>query len=145
MDYYHQNGAPEGTPHYSPRNPGMSMAMASLFLGIASIFTVASVFLPFILGGLGILLALLSKGYGKKLLTQARIGIICGVSGMILTITIIISSVTMLLQNPDLLLDFGKQYDQMFENMYGESTEDLYGTSFEDLMKNYTNMLPSKQ
>ena len=113
MDFNFQSNDPNryNGVDYSCRNPGMAMATASLLLGLASFFTIMTVILPFICGGLAILFALLSKGYGKKLLTQAKIGIICGI---------------------------GQQYDELIEDTYGESTEDIYGTSFEDMMKEYT-------
>ena len=81
MDFNFQSNDPNryNGVDYSCRNPGMAMATASLLLGLASFFTIMTVILPFICGGLAILFALLSKGYGKKLLTQAKIGIICGV------------------------------------------------------------------
>ena len=130
MDYNNnQNIPPQGNGYYrevnpSFRNPGMAMATASLFLGVTSFFTIMSVFLPFLFGGLAILFALLSKGYGRKMLTQAKIGLICG-----------------MLKNPDMLVDIGRQYDDAVESMYGQSTEEIYGESFEDMMKQYADML----
>ena len=55
-----------------------------------------------------------------------------------MTVGILISSIALLLQNPDLLIGIGQQYDELIEDTYGESTEDIYGTSFEDMMKEYT-------
>lgn len=146
MDYNNnQNIPPQGNGYYNGvnpafRNPGMAMATASLLLGAASFFTLLSVFLPLIFGGLAILFALLSKGYGKKMITQARIGIICGIGGICVTGILLISSMTMLLKNPDMLIDVGKQYDDTMERMYGQSTEELYGESFEDMMKQYADL-----
>lgn len=140
MDFNFQSNDPNryNGVDYSCRNPGMAMATASLLLGLASFFTIMTVILPFICGGLSILFALLSKGYGKKLLTQAKIGIICGIGSLVMTVGILISSIALLLQNPDLLIGIGQQYDELIEDTYGESTEDIYGTSFEDMMKEYT-------
>lgn len=146
MDYNNnQNIPPQGNGYYNGvnpafRNPGMAMATASLLLGAASFFTLLSVFLPLIFGGLAILFALLSKGYGKKMITQARIGIICGIGGICVTGILLISSMAMLLKNPDMLIDVGKQYDDTMERMYGQSTEELYGESFEDMMKQYADL-----
>lgn len=140
MDFNFQSNDPNryNGVDYSCRNPGMAMATASLLLGLASFFTIMTVILPFICGGLAILFALLSKGYGKILLTQAKIGIICGIGSLVMTVGILISSIALLLQNPDLLIGIGQQYDELIEDTYGESTEDIYGTSFEDMMKEYT-------
>lgn len=147
MDYNNnQNIPPQGNGYYrepapSFRNPGLTMATVSLFLGIASFFTIMSVFLPFLFGGLAILFALLSKGYGKRMLNQARIGLICGIGGLCVTVSLLASSAVMLLKNPDMLTDIGRKYDEAIESMYGESTEEIYGESFEDIMKQYADML----
>lgn len=123
------------------RNPGMAMATVSLFLGLASFFMSMTVLFSLILGGLAILFALLSKGYGKKMITQAKIGFICGIGGLGTTFFLIVSSVSMLLANPDMLVEIGRQYDTAIEEVYGQPTEELYGTSFEDMMTEYANLL----
>lgn len=146
MDYNNNQIPPQGSGSYrevnpSFHNPGMAMATASLFLGIISFFTVMSVFLPFLFGGLAILFALLSKGYGRKMLAQAKIGLICGIGGLCVTVLLLISSAAMLLKNPDMLIDIGRQYDAAIENMYGKSTEEIYGETFENIMKQYADLL----
>lgn len=147
MDY-NNNGSipPQGNGYYGGvnptfRNPGMAMATASLILGAASFFTILSVFLPLVLGGLAVLFALLSKGYGKKMLTQAKIGLICGIGGFCITAAVFGSSMAMLLKDPDLLVEIGQQYDDAIESMYGQSTEEIYGESFEDMMEQYAELL----
>ncbi|MGN1179831.1 MAG: hypothetical protein ACI4SD_01365 [Suilimivivens sp.] len=147
MDYNNnQNIPPQGNGYYggvnpSFRNPGMAMATASLFLGVASFFTMLSVFLPFLFGGLAILFALLSKGYGKKMLTQAKIGLLSGIGGLCVTVVLCVSSMSMLLKDPDLLVEIGQQYDEAIESIYGQSAEEIYGESFEDIMKQYADLL----
>lgn len=139
MDY--NNNQYYGGVNPSFRNPGITMASVSLFCGIASFFSMMTVFLPVVFGGLAILFALLSKGYGRKMITQAKIGLICGIGGFCITGALFVSSLSMLLRNPDILLEIGKQYDAAVEQMYGESAEDLYGTSFEEIMKQYADRL----
>lgn len=147
MDYYQQqntssnNESPYGHPDYPMRTPGLTMATISLFLGLGALFTVLSVFLPLALGGLAILFALLSKGYGKKMLTQAKIGFGCGIAGLALVIVMFISSFAMIFSNPDILVDFGKQYDAACEEIYGQPSEDLFGYSFEDMMEEYADAM----
>lgn len=128
---------------YNPplRNPGMAMATASLFLGLASFFMSMTVLFSLIFGGLAILFALLSKGYGKKMISQAKIGLVCGIGGLAATCFLIASSVSMLLANPDILVEIGKQYDTAIEEVYGQPTEEIYGTSFEDMMTDYADLL----
>lgn len=132
---YYGSGAP------SFRYPGMAMATASLCLGLASFFTSLTVFLPLILGGLAILFALLSKGYGRKMVAQAKIGMVCGIGGLGTAFSLIASSISMLLANPDMLVEIGKQYDTAIEEVYGQSAEEIYGVSFEDMMQEYANLL----
>lgn len=145
MDFNdNQQMPPQENNYYnnsSFRNPGMAMATASLFLGLASFFMSMTVLFSLILGGLAILFALLSKGYGKKMITQAKIGFICGIGGLGTTFFLIVSSVSMLLANPDMLVEIGRQYDTAIEEVYGQPTEELYGTSFEDMMTEYANLL----
>lgn len=122
-------------------NPGLTMAVISLFLGIASIFSMLTVFLPLAFGGLAIVFALLSKGYGKKMAAQAKAGLICGLGGILITAVVFISSFAMLFSNPDLLVTIGQQYDAICEDMYGQPAEDLFGFSFEDVMEDYADVL----
>lgn len=122
-------------------NPGLTMAVASLFLGVASLFTVLTVFLPLAFGGLAVLLAVLSKGFGKKMAIQAKTGFICGLAGVSATVVIFISSVAMLFSKPDMLVEIGQQYDAVCEDVYGQSSEDLFGFSFEDMMEGYADVL----
>lgn len=145
MDYNNNQNIPPygGYNQQSPsfHNLGLTMASVSLFLGLGAVFTLLTVFLPLALGGLAILLALLSKGYGKKMLTQARIGFICGIGSFCVTVGIFISSFAVLFSNPDMLVEYGQQYDAMCENVYGQSSEELFGFSFEDMMEEYADIL----
>lgn len=122
-------------------NPGLTMAVTSLFLGIASLFSMLTIFLPLALGGFAILFALLSKGYAKKMTAQAKAGFICGLAGISVTATIFISSFAMIFSNPDMLVTIGQQYDAVCEDMYGQPAEDIFGFSFEDMMEDYADVL----
>lgn len=124
------------------RNPGQTMAIVSMILGLASIFTLFTVYIPIICGSLAIVLAVLSKGYGKKMLAFARIGIGTAIAGMALIITIIGSLTALLLSSSgDALVKFGQQMDQQFEEQTGQKLEDVLGTSYEDIMKDYADSL----
>lgn len=122
-------------------SPGLTMASISLFLGIGTFFTSLTVFLPLILGSLAIVFAILSKGYGKRMLTQAKIGLGCGLAGISFIIVIMISSYAILFSNPEMLTEIGQQYDAAYEEMYGQSLEEELGISFEDMMNDYADML----
>lgn len=122
-------------------SPGLSMASASLLLGLAAVFTTMAVFPPLICGSLAIIFALLSKGYGKKMITQAKIGFACAVGSICLTVVMFFASFALILSEPDILIEFGKQYDATCESMYGQSSEDMFGYSFEDAMTDYADLL----
>jgi len=124
------------------RNPGIAMATISMIFGLGSIITVFTVYLPLILGSLSILFAILSRGYGRKLLTGAKIGIGTAIGGMALVFTITFSLVGLILgSSRETMLDFGQQMDQQFEDQTGVSPEDILGESYEDIMKQYADLM----
>lgn len=124
------------------RNPGQSMATASMVLGVIGLFTIFTVYIPLICGSLAIILAVLSKGYGKKMLIAARVGIGTAIGGVVLISTIIFSLVGLLLSSSgDDLVNFGRAMDKQFEDQTGMELEDILGQSYEDIMKNYTEIL----
>lgn len=125
-------------------NPGLSMAIAAMLLGFGSLFSLLTFFLPLALGGFAILLALLSKGYGKKMVMQAKTGLLCGVAGISITVSMFVGSALYILTNPAALVQFGRQYDETIESVYGQDTEDIIGFSFEDMMKDYADTLSGK-
>lgn len=133
MDYNYQR-------HTSP---GLPMATASMFLGLAAMFTTMTVFLPPLLGGLAIVMALLSKGYGRKMILQAKVGMILGIFALTVVAVIVFSILAMMISNPDLLIEIGRQYDAMYQNIYGQSFESLNGISYEEIMRQYADFFRS--
>lgn len=121
--------------------PGMSMATASLLLGLAAIFTTMTVFLPIVCGCLAILFALLSKGYGKKMITQAKVGLAFGTGSLVLTVILFFASFNLLISNPDILVEVGKQYDATCESLYGQSSEEILGFSYEEVLTDFAESL----
>ncbi|MDE7285483.1 MAG: hypothetical protein K2N55_01380 [Lachnospiraceae bacterium] len=150
MDYNRNNNpyTPPNHPydsngqHQFVRNPGQTMAMISLILGIASIVTLFSIYLPIILGSIAIVLAILSKGYGKKMLTTAKAGVGTAIGGMTLIVAIFGAIISLFLSmTGDELVEFGRQIDQQFEQQTGMDIEKLTGTSYEEIMKSYAEMM----
>ncbi|MBD5463571.1 MAG: hypothetical protein HDR24_11055 [Lachnospiraceae bacterium] len=150
MDYNH-NSNPYTQPNnqYNPnnqnqfiRNPGQTMALISLILGIASIFTIFTIYLPLILGSIAIVLAILSKGYGKKMLATAKAGIGTAIGGIALIAVVFGSVISLFLSlSGDQLVEFGRQIDEMFEQQTGQDIEDIAGTSYEEIMRTYSEMI----
>ena len=122
---------------FAPGNNGF--AFASLILGVSALFSLFTVYLPLILGSLAILFALLSKGYGKKMVTTAKIGFISAITGLSLILSILVVCITSLYLlfatcTDDQLLRYGTQLDQAVEMQLGQSTEEMFGTSYEDII-----------
>ena len=141
---YHTSGNNEyySRPQPPLRNPGATMATVSMLLGLGSIFTILTVYFPLILGSIAILFAVLSKGYGKKMLVSAKVGIGTAIGGMVLVITMIGSIVAVIFSlSGDDLIRFGQTMDQQFEEQTGIEIEDVAGESYEDLMRDYVELL----
>lgn len=133
------NGMPNGY-HYMPpaRTPGSGLANAAIVLGIVAIITAVmmTLYLPFILGSLAIVLALLSKGTAEKLTGQAKAAISCGTVSLVINLAIFITSVAYVFSNPEMLIETAQMYDNTIEQMYGESSEEIFGESMEDMIGN---------
>lgn len=138
---------PGGKQYYSNpqpafKNPGATMATVSLVLGIGSIFTLLTVYFPLILGSLAIVFAVLSTGYGKKMLASAKVGIGTAIGGIVLVITIIGSVLGLIFSlSGDDMIQFGQEMDKQFEEQMGISLEEFAGESYEDVMKTYVDLL----
>lgn len=149
MDYNRNNNPyPQPDNPYNPgrqpqliRNPGQTMAMVSLFLGITSVFTVFTLYLPTILGSIAIVLAILSKGYGKRMLSIATAGIGAAIGGITLIVVIYSYVISLFLSmSGDELIKFGRQMDEQIEQQFGQDVETLTGTSYEEIMEIYVEM-----
>ena len=113
-----------------------SFARASMFLGIAALFSMATIFFPIPLAALGILFACLSHKKGLKRELSALVGLISSVVALIISTFTIIASVAML---PTMIKDpqYRNQLDAVAEQLYGDSfdnmMEELYGIDIDDL------------
>lgn len=97
-------------------------ALFAKSLGIFSIFcAVFSVFFgSFICGGLAIILAILSKGYNTGMEKNAKIGIVTGMIGIVLQISMLAFSVYSIIHVPE----FREQFNSLYEQMYGKPVDD---------------------
>ena len=113
-----------------------SFARASMFLGVAALFSMATIFFPIPLAALGILFACLSHKKGLKRELSALVGLISSVVALIISTFTIIASVAML---PTMIKDpqYRNQLDAVAEQLYGDSfdnmMEELYGIDIDDL------------
>jgi len=102
--------------------PNQKLYIACFVLGILTIVTaiMMTVYIPFVLGGVGIILGILSKGQLLHLPKQAEIGISAAIVGLVLNIVIMVSSFYTVFTNPEAY----SQFNSTFEQVYGESFED---------------------
>lgn len=113
---------PQSTP--VRKSPADGLINAAMVLGISAIVSalMLTVYFPFILGSLSIILALLSKGYEQKIAARAKVGIVCSIVGLVFNFIIVGASVHMVISNPTVF----QQFDEMYESIYGESFSDVY-------------------
>lgn len=123
MDFNNMNNY---QPQYTPpqKSPADGMITAAMVLGISAIVSafMMTVYFPFILGGISIVMALLSKGHEPKMVPKAKLGIICSVIGLVLNFVIVGSSVYTIISDEATF----RQFDKMYEYIYGESFSDAY-------------------
>lgn len=139
MDYNNQNNyrPPQSYPH-----PGATFATVSMILGVGSVFTLLTVYLPFILGSLSIIFAVLSSGAGQKLLATAKVGIGSAIGSMAMIIALMGTVLGLILgTSRENILQLGQQMDQMIENQMGASPQELIGESYEDIMRSFADAM----
>ena len=102
--------------------PGQIFAFFARSLGVFSVFCAAfSIFFgAFICGGLAIVLAFLSKGYGNKMERNARIGLVTGIVGVVIQIGALVFSVYNIINVPE----YREKFNDLYEQMYGVPVDD---------------------
>lgn len=139
MDYKDQNNYNQ--PQNS-HNAGATFATVSMILGLGCMFSFLTVYLPLIFGSLSVIFAILSKGYGKKMLIGAKIGLCTAIGCMALVVAIMGTFVTLFLSSSRTdMVKMGKQMDQQLEDQLGISPNDVLGQSYEDIMNDLADSL----
>lgn len=112
---------------YVPYDNGFQKAAG--IMGIASLITsfLGLITVPMILGGLAVILALLSRGRGS-MSGRAVMGLSCGAAAIILNILIIFFAVYMFLFN----VQYRKLVDEQSMKMYGYTITDMLEESMGD-------------
>lgn len=151
MDYQPHNpqGGPGGYPPYPPYPPygaplrpvikpkGDRMATASMILGIITLASLVllRVSVPFFLSGVGIILAILSRGGAKRMQGKAKAGMICCIVGLSLDIVLCVSAVYLVFALPKISPELTEEVNKVCEEQYGisydemmEEIYDMFGT-----------------
>ena len=123
------------------------LATASLVLGIISLVSVLCC-CPFVFSAIGIVLALLSKGAEKTLRPRAKTGLILSITGMVVSVVLIVFTVVfpivMYKTNPEFKKNVDRemirsleQDEQLFRQLYGddvyEQMKNLFGSQEDSL------------
>lgn len=125
---YHNNNNPYN-PYGAPIRPvpvktkGDSMATVSMILGIITLASLLllRVSMPFLLGGVGIILAILSRGSAKKMIGKAKAGMICCITGLALDVVLCVSAVWLVFSLPKLSPELTEEVNKICEEQYGVS------------------------
>jgi hypothetical protein len=137
MDWQNQNPYDNGNPyndnnswqyHSAPAKPkGDGLATAALILGVMSVLSLflMQLYIPFIAGGIGIILAILSKGSARKLSGKAKAGITGCIVGLVLDVLLCVGSIYLVFNLPTLMPDMVDEVSEMCEDRYGMSYEEL--------------------
>lgn len=139
MDYREQNNYNQPQNFH---NAGANFATVSMILGLGCMFSFLTVYLPLVFGSLAIIFALLSKGYGKKMLIGAKIGMCTAIGCIALIITIMGTFIALFLSSSRSdMIRMGQQMDQQLEDQLGISPDEILGQSYEEIMKNFADSL----
>lgn len=139
MDYQPQtpqggyNGGYPPYPYGMPAQPiptkpkGFGMATASMVLGIITLSSLLllRVSIPFLLSGIGIILAILSRGGEKKMLGRAKAGIVCCITGLCVDVVLCALSVWFLFALPKVAPSLVDEVNKVCEEQYGISYDEM--------------------
>ena len=98
-------------------------AMAARSLGVFALF--ASFFglfyMAFIAGGIAVILASLSRGSGRTMNRNGRIGMVCAVLALVIQLSVLIIGIYALLYIPE----YRMQVSDLYQEMYGQSLDEV--------------------
>lgn len=103
-------------------------ALAALMMGVCSLFTISSVVIPFVLGSLAIIFAILSKGPQEKMSSQAKYGFALSLGSILLAFTLTVTSVSLYLFNDTWRQTVNDTYEEIYVFTLEEYMELLWET-----------------
>lgn len=112
---------------------GDGMATASMILGIITLASmlILQFTIPFVLGGVGIILAILSRGGAKRMAGKAKAGLICCIVGLSLDIVLCVSAVCLVFALPHLSPELQEEVNKACEEQYGVSYDEMMEEFYE--------------
>ena len=113
------------------------LALASMVLGIASICC-CCISLP--IGGLGIVLAILSKRKNREMLTQAKAGLITSIIGIVISLIacflLLVGSVAAAAEDGG--ETFWKEYEEQYESQYHQEVPEGTYEIYKEMIESFT-------
>lgn len=121
----YQNNNPYVNNGYPPKRKeanGEGLAMAAMILGVLSavMAVTLTIYPAFVFGSIAIVLALLSKGRAPKLVSKAKISIICATAGILFTGSVCVTTVQSVREHPELLEEALDNFEKQYGVSYGE-------------------------
>lgn len=107
-----------------PSKPGGdALATAAMILGVLAIIMCASFTLypTFILGSIGIVLALLSRGRALRSAAKAKIGLFCATAGIVFNCLLIAATFQAMRTNPQIF----EKANELIKEQYGMTYEEM--------------------
>ena len=125
---FYPGAQPVYYPVYTrPKIPGKGLGITSLVLGIITLGSLLLLRLsvPFLLGGVGIILAILSKGGARKMIGKATAGLICCITALALDIAFCVFAVWLVFSLPKLSPSLTEEVNKICEEQYGVSYDEM--------------------
>ncbi len=101
------------------------MATVSFVLGLVAMVSVFTfmVYPPLILGSIAVILAILSKGYEKKMCANARTGSLLGIGALVLDVAMVAAVIALIFSNGP------------FKQQLNETSKQVYGVTFDEMIQ----------
>ena len=106
----------------------VNLATTAMVAGLLSVPLCFFGYFGIVVGGVAIVMALLSKGMEKKFLPQAKKGIFYGFLGIIIGYAVVVSSIHMILTNPERRQQLNQFSQQLYGVSFDETLEGLTGS-----------------
>ena len=108
---------------HNPMNPRVALATTASVLGLISVALLLSVYFAIILGGIAIVIAILSRGSDGKFLPQAKRALFFGAIGLLGGYFFMIQAFVAVFTDPETRA----MVNQYSEAISGESFDDMLG------------------
>lgn len=120
---------------YQPE-PKNTFAIVAMVLGLCSLLSLCTFFLPIPLGALSIVFVILSRRQSKKMAGPALTGLITSLVGLFISLLFFISvmGTAFSLLKPENRDELNRQFESVYGMDFEDYMENFYGEDFNDIM-----------